>query len=182
MDKRDVLREVQRRVLDNDARRRRLRKTLEILEQDNHVEDCQSDAKTTKRPKFEDDAPGQSKRRRRTTIGRAKFKKTFELLLDEEYQATKGGQVGASYFTATVPDSRLPPRKFCSVCGFLGAYVCVVCGSRYCSIKCRDVHNDTRCLNECTLTLADEYIKRQTNENIRDIFKETTEKDWKMAH
>lgn len=54
MDKRDVLREVQRRVLDNDARRRRLRKTLEILEQDNHVEDCLSDAKTTKRPKFED--------------------------------------------------------------------------------------------------------------------------------
>ncbi|KAH9285047.1 Zinc finger HIT domain-containing protein 1 [Echinococcus granulosus] len=136
MDKRDVLREVQRRILDNDARKRRLRKTLEILEQDNHVEDSLNDTKTTKRPKFEDDTPGHAKRRRRTTIGRAKFKKTFELLLDEEYQATKGGQVGASYFTAAVPDSRLPPRKFCSVCGFLGAYVCVVCGSRYCSIKC----------------------------------------------
>ncbi|VDD80979.1 unnamed protein product [Mesocestoides corti] len=174
MEKRDFLREAQRRVLDNDARKRRLRKTLEILEQDNHVEESQSDTKTTKKPKFEDvssmsphmlscrtalcvlllhlqdDAIGHTKRKRRTIIGRAKFRKTFELLLDEEYQNTKGGQVGASYFTAAVPDSRFPPRKFCSVCGFPGLYVCVVCGTRYCSIKCRDVHNDTRCLKWVT--------------------------------
>ncbi|KAM3185481.1 hypothetical protein ACTXT7_006288 [Hymenolepis weldensis] len=145
MDKREVLRE-QRRILDVDARKRRLRKTLEILEQDNLVEEALNESKATKRPKFEEDGPAQGKRRRKTTISRAKFKKTFDLLLDEEYQATKGGQIGTSYFTAAVPDTRLPPRKFCSVCGFFGPYVCVSCGSRYCSIKCRDVHNDTRCL------------------------------------
>lgn len=54
MEKREVLREAQRRILDVDARKRRLRKALEILEQDNHVEESPSESKATKRPKFED--------------------------------------------------------------------------------------------------------------------------------
>ncbi|VDL95842.1 unnamed protein product [Schistocephalus solidus] len=150
MDKHEVLREAQRRVLDDDARQRRLRKALEILEQDNHVEEPVSESRSTKRPKFgEDDGPfksGKSRKKRRSVVGKSKFKKTFEILLEEEFQATKGGQIGPSYFTVAVPPSRLPPRKFCSVCGFLGDYVCVTCGVRFCSIRCREIHNDTRCL------------------------------------
>lgn len=53
MDKREVLRE-QRRILDVDARKRRLRKALEILEQDNLVEEALNESKATKRPKFEE--------------------------------------------------------------------------------------------------------------------------------
>lgn len=54
MEKRDVLREAPHRVLDIDARKRRLRKALEILEQDNHIEENQTESKATKKPRFED--------------------------------------------------------------------------------------------------------------------------------
>ncbi|VDN14786.1 unnamed protein product [Dibothriocephalus latus] len=70
MDKHEVLREAQRRVLDADARQRRLRKALEILEQDNHVEEPVSESRSTKKPKFgEDDGPfksGKNKKKRRS--------------------------------------------------------------------------------------------------------------------
>ena len=45
-----------------------------------------------------------------------------------------------------VPESRLPPRKLCAVCGFPSSYTCVTCGARYCSLKCLEVHQETRCL------------------------------------
>ena len=45
-----------------------------------------------------------------------------------------------------VPESRLPPRKLCAVCGFPSSYTCVTCGARYCCLKCLEVHQETRCL------------------------------------
>ncbi|CAL8079495.1 unnamed protein product [Calicophoron daubneyi] len=150
MEKREGLRDANRRVLDAAAKERRQRKALEILEQDNHIDEPQSDVKSTKKPRFgdEDDALGsiRRKKRRRLTNARSRARKTLEILLDEEYQATKGGTTGPCYFTAGVPDSRLPCRKFCSVCGFKGLYNCVICGIPYCSRKCLEIHNDTRCM------------------------------------
>ncbi|GAA49701.1 hypothetical protein CLF_103445 [Clonorchis sinensis] len=54
MEKREGLREAARRVLDAAARERRQRKALELLEQDNHIDEPQSDIKLTKRPHFGD--------------------------------------------------------------------------------------------------------------------------------
>lgn len=51
-----------------------------------------------------------------------------------------------SYLTAAVGPSSLTSRRhFCSVCGYIAPYTCVRCGSRFCSVKCQTVHNDTRC-------------------------------------
>ncbi|CAH8473497.1 unnamed protein product [Schistosoma rodhaini] len=150
MEKRELLREATRRPLDDAAKERRQRKTLSLLEQDNHIEEPHSDVKGTKRPQFgdEDDVSANNKRRKKKRISniRARCRKTFEILLDEEYQATKGGTTGACYFTAAVPPSRLPKRKFCNVCGFQGLYNCIVCGLPYCSRKCYEIHSDTRCM------------------------------------
>ncbi|OON17507.1 HIT zinc finger [Opisthorchis viverrini] len=151
MEKREGLREAPRRVLDAAARERRQRKALELLEQDNHIDEPQSDVKLTKRPHFgdEDDDPvsaQKKKKKRRVSSMRSRGRKTLELLLDEEYQATKGGTTGPCYFTAAAPPSRLPCRKFCNVCGFKGIYNCVVCHIPYCSKKCYEIHADTRCM------------------------------------
>jgi len=45
----------------------------------------------------------------------------------------------------------LPPRivikrPFCSVCGYLGDYSCTRCGARFCSLRCNESHQETRCL------------------------------------
>ncbi|KAL1370200.1 hypothetical protein HN51_000494 [Arachis hypogaea] len=52
-----------------------------------------------------------------------------------------------SYLRAAVgPPSSTSRRHFCTVCGFSASYTCVRCGMRFCSYRCQNVHNDTRCL------------------------------------
>ncbi|GLT80711.1 hypothetical protein SLE2022_198380 [Rubroshorea leprosula] len=52
-----------------------------------------------------------------------------------------------SYLRAAVgPPSSTSRRHFCSVCGFTANYTCVTCGMRFCSCRCQNIHNDTRCL------------------------------------
>ncbi|CAM9443736.1 unnamed protein product, partial [Choristocarpus tenellus] len=53
---------------------------------------------------------------------------------------------GATAVSIEAPESKLPPRQFCSVCGYLGLYACTRCGSRFCTIRCMDQHKETRCL------------------------------------
>ena len=51
-----------------------------------------------------------------------------------------------SYLRAAVgPPSSTARRYFCSVCGYFANYTCVVCGARFCCIRCQKVHLDTRC-------------------------------------
>jgi hypothetical protein len=49
------------------------------------------------------------------------------------------------YVAAAMGRPTLPPRPFCSVCGFAGKYACTRCGARFCSGKCREHHAETRC-------------------------------------
>ncbi|CDQ99004.1 unnamed protein product, partial [Oncorhynchus mykiss] len=51
-----------------------------------------------------------------------------------------------NYLSAAAPPSSLPPRLFCSVCGFPSSYTCCSCGGRYCSTRCLITHRETRCL------------------------------------
>lgn len=52
-----------------------------------------------------------------------------------------------SYLRAAVgPPSSIARRHFCTVCGFSSNYTCVRCGMRFCSTRCQNIHNDTRCL------------------------------------
>ncbi|MBA0678782.1 hypothetical protein Goari_020104 [Gossypium aridum] len=52
-----------------------------------------------------------------------------------------------SYLRAAVgPPSSTSRRHFCSVCAFSAKYTCVTCGMRFCSCRCQNIHNDTRCM------------------------------------
>lgn len=52
-----------------------------------------------------------------------------------------------SYLRAAVgPASSTSRRHFCTVCGSSANYTCVRCGIRFCSCRCQNIHNDTRCL------------------------------------
>lgn len=143
------------RVLDEASRRRRLRKQLDALEQDNFHEDPHANLQWNKKlPKFEgasppdassSNQPPQTKRKKRikTEIFKQRFRKTLQVMLEEE-RMTRAEE--PNYFSAVAPPSKQPPRKFCAVCGCFSAYTCIKCGARYCSLKCRSVHEDTRCL------------------------------------
>ncbi|XP_062568746.1 zinc finger HIT domain-containing protein 1-like [Saccostrea cucullata] len=139
----------QKRVLDDAARRRRQRKALEALEQDNFQDDPHADLKMSKKaPKFEESmespAPtGKKKRKSKADNFKFRYKKSFAALLEEEHMLNKDPP---NYNTAGVPPSRFPDRKFCAVCGFPSNYTCVQCGARYCCVRCLGTHQDTRCL------------------------------------
>lgn len=140
----------QKRVLDEAARRRRQRKVLEALEEDNFQEDPHADLKMNKRaPKFEETVEAGStsirgkKKKSKGEHFKQRFRKNFAALLEEEQSSFREGP---TYLSASVPPSKFPERHFCSVCGFPSNYTCVQCGSRYCSVKCLGTHQDTRCL------------------------------------
>jgi len=137
-----------RRVLDDASRQRRARKALESLEQDNHNDDPHADLVMSKKALslFQDESPEKRpKRKSRTTeYYKQRFRKNFAQLLEEEAAHQAPNQ--PNYLTAQVPESTRPPRKLCAVCGFPAPYVCVTCGTRYCTLRCQETHQDTRCL------------------------------------
>lgn len=136
-----------KRVLDDASRKRRARKALEALEQDNYHEDPHADLVMSKKvPKFQDNLePTKAKKNKRKSYDyfKAKYRKTFAQLLEEDkvYRADP-----PSYASAEVEPSRLPDRHFCAVCGFPSNYTCTSCGTRYCCVRCLGTHQDTRCL------------------------------------
>jgi len=90
----------------------------------------------------------QRKRKKfRPEHNKQRFRKNFAALLEEEMLSRKTTNIKESpYMAARAPEPKIPARHFCAICGFYSKYTCIRCGTRYCSIKCRDVHNDTRCL------------------------------------
>lgn len=138
-----------RRTLDDASRQRRARKALEALEQDNNCEDPHGDLVMSKKALslFQDEeeqSQRRTKRKVRTTeYYKQRFRKNLSQLLEEE-----AGDLGeeVSYLTAQVGESKIPPRRLCAVCGFPCSYSCSTCGTRYCSLRCLETHEDTRCL------------------------------------
>uniref|UniRef100_A0AAY5KJ49 HIT-type domain-containing protein n=1 Tax=Esox lucius TaxID=8010 RepID=A0AAY5KJ49_ESOLU len=140
----------QRRVLDDATRQRRLNRQLDALEKDNFQDDPLSSlppsGPTARLPAFsEGDEPGLCKKKRKTRGDHFKqrFRKNFQTLLEEENLSEREEP---NYLSAAAPPSSLPPRLFCSVCGFPSPYNCCSCGGRYCSTRCLQTHRETRCL------------------------------------
>ncbi|KOB77722.1 hypothetical protein OBRU01_03229 [Operophtera brumata] len=118
-----------RRVLDDVARRRRARKAIEALEQDNFHDDPHADLVMSKKvPKFADsnEKPTKKRKAKSAEYYKMRFRKTFAQLVEE--------------------DAGFPERHFCAVCGFPSNYTCIPCGARYCCVRCLGTHLDTRCL------------------------------------
>ncbi|XP_015071072.1 SWR1 complex subunit 6 [Solanum pennellii] len=72
--------------------------------------------------------------------------KSFLELLNEANLESLPTHVPTYLRAAVGPPISIARRHFCTVCGFSSTYTCVQCGMRFCSIKCRTIHNDTRCL------------------------------------
>ncbi|CAJ0572320.1 unnamed protein product, partial [Mesorhabditis spiculigera] len=147
------------KIVDKAVRELRLKKQLELLQQDNFQEDPHSNVVIGKHlPKFNDDLielEGTESKRRRTAGRDARGKKewkprvrkTFDELREEYNAVTEPKDVGYRAFEeAQMPPAQNPPRKFCNVCGLFSAYNCTKCGSGFCSIECQDVHKETRCM------------------------------------
>merc|ERR1712168_1682749 len=78
-------------------------------------------------------ADKKSKKNVRGDHFKKKFRKTFEILFDEEEQRLKRNlkdenEKVISYQTIKAPNSTKPARKLCVVCGDFGKYKCIVCG------------------------------------------------------
>jgi len=139
-----------RRILDQATRKRRSRKALEALEQDNFHDDPHANLVMSKKaPKFEEslEAGRKQDRKRKTRHSteyfKQRFRKNFSMLLEEEQSINPDGP---NYLTVQAPASKFPERKLCGVCGFPAPYNCIPCGAKYCGIKCLSTHEDTRCL------------------------------------
>lgn len=139
-----------KRILDDVSRIRRARKALLALEQDNFHDDPHADLVMSKKvPKFQDNLVDQSRSRKgKRKTGdyiKAKYKKNFGQLLEEDRQYFQE-TCEPCYSNAQVGPSKMPERHFCAVCGFPSDYTCTSCGTRFCSMRCLGVHQDTRCL------------------------------------
>ncbi|XP_015920675.1 zinc finger HIT domain-containing protein 1 [Parasteatoda tepidariorum] len=139
----------QRKVMDEASRRRRIKKALEVLEQDNFHDDPHANLVMHKNaPKFEETIESKKRRKLKTEPFKQRFRKNFTALLEDEVQFFTKDKT--NYLTAKVPSSKYPERHFCAVCGFESAYTCVQCGTKFCSVRCHGVHQDTRCLKWTT--------------------------------
>ncbi|RZC42325.1 hypothetical protein BDFB_012475 [Asbolus verrucosus] len=111
------------RVIDETQRRRRQRKIMELLESDNYQDDPHTDLVMSKKiPKFEDNLVHRSTRTKKRECTaeyyQTKFHKNFQQLMDKDrVEVDMTGRV--SYIDAAAVKSKLPPRHFCAVCGFL---------------------------------------------------------------
>ncbi|ENN77800.1 zinc finger HIT domain-containing protein 1 [Dendroctonus ponderosae] len=139
-----------RRIIDETQRKRRQRKVMEMLESDNYHDDPHADLVMSKKaPKFEDSLEQRNvrtkKKERTVDYYQFKYRKNFHQLVDEDRAESEAKQ-RPSYMDIQAEESQIPPRHFCAVCGFLGQYSCLSCGTRYCSLRCMETHMDTRCL------------------------------------
>lgn len=57
-----------------------------------------------------------AKKRRLRPESKLKFRKNFNALIEEEQASIEDKPI--NYFSICVPQSKFPPRKFCSVCGY----------------------------------------------------------------
>ncbi|KAK7305476.1 hypothetical protein VNO77_43382 [Canavalia gladiata] len=86
------------------------------------------------------------KTRQAKALEARKAPRTFLELLHEANLEALPPHVPSYWKAAVGPPSSTSRRHFCTVCGFSANYTCVRCGMRFCSYRCQNVHNDTRCL------------------------------------
>ena len=164
----------QKRVLDDAARKRRQRKALEALEQDNFHDDPHADlgnyssqakkkqnsnyttyinylllvtVMSKKAPKFQESLEGRSARTKKKGRTADYYKQRFRKSFAQLVEEDANINPNPpNYSSAQAPPSKFPERHFCAVCGFPSNYTCIACGARYCCTKCLGTHQDTRCL------------------------------------
>ena len=69
--------------------------------------------------------------------------KTLDRIIDEQRYTAENAP---NYLTINANPSKYPKRHFCSLCGSIGSYTCVRCGSRVCTNKCLELHKESVCM------------------------------------
>lgn len=135
----------QYRIMDDVARKRRLKHELDLLERDNYHEDPHANLTLNKKvPKFDDGPKGSEKNSDRRKSNLRLKMLNFGQLVEEDSKRNP-----PNYTTATAPSPEkfnLPQRHFCGVCGHTGKYTCITCGARFCCMNCQQTHKETRCM------------------------------------
>ncbi|PRQ34667.1 putative Zinc finger, HIT-type [Rosa chinensis] len=85
------------------------------------------------------------KTRQAKALEARKAPRTFLELLHEANLESLPPHVPSYLKAAVGPPSSTSRRHFCTVCGSAANYTCVRCGMRFCSCRCQNIHNDTRC-------------------------------------
>ncbi|KAL6204340.1 hypothetical protein ACLB2K_021608 [Fragaria x ananassa] len=85
------------------------------------------------------------KTRQAKALEARKAPRTFLELLQEANLESLPPHVPSYLKAAVGPPSSTSRRHFCTVCGSAANYTCVRCGMRFCSCRCQNIHNDTRC-------------------------------------
>ena len=145
----DDLRQNPGRALDQAARARRLRKTLDQLEQDNFGGDPgETDTKSLRSAFTIDTSENIDKSKKRMSAQRIRrlMKRNLSLIIEEQCCSKESKPESSNYLKAVAPASKFPKRHFCAVCGYQAPYTCCQCGTRFCTIRCKETHKETRCL------------------------------------
>ncbi|CAF1698514.1 hypothetical protein BRARA_C01135 [Brassica rapa] len=85
------------------------------------------------------------KTRQAKALEARKAPKSFTELLQEANLESLPSHVPTYLKAAVGPPSSSSRRHFCTVCGYIAGYNCCLCGMRFCSIRCQNIHKDTRC-------------------------------------
>jgi len=98
----------------------------------------------------EEDAEGpfvKKKKRKKSGLRRLRKYNINRVFQEEAEQLQqKKDAEEATYFSVQAEPSRQPARHFCSVCGYFANYTCTKCNSRFCCIRCKNTHEEHRCL------------------------------------
>ena len=134
-------------VIDSITREQILNERLDALERDN-IEDEEAFNESDLYDEDEDDLVVQPKRRKETSRVKSLtvlpvFKFAKVVFQDKSSKEIEGKP---SYVSAASKPSRYPARKFCSICGNVALYKCLLCGSIYCSYECKKCHEETKCI------------------------------------
>lgn len=71
-----------------------------------------------------------------------------KMLQEEEGLERPAGM--PSYDDIAARPSTRPIRRFCAVCGYAAVYTCPRCASRFCSVRCGNVHEQMQCMKMIT--------------------------------
>ncbi|KAF8093851.1 hypothetical protein N665_0377s0060 [Sinapis alba] len=85
------------------------------------------------------------KTRQAKALEARKAHKSFTELLQEANLESLPSHVPSYLKAAVGRPSSSSRRHFCTVCGYIAGYSCCLCGMRFCSIRCQNIHKDTRC-------------------------------------
>ncbi|KAI0319363.1 hypothetical protein OF83DRAFT_811425 [Amylostereum chailletii] len=89
--------------------------------------------------------PGAKKKKSTMNVRSAVlYRKNLATLIDQSGISTLPPHI-PTYLTAAAAPPKESPRILCSVCGYWGSYKCMKCALPYCELKCRAVHDETRC-------------------------------------